>query len=142
MSYLAQGDSDFLNSIGISAMKIIISVCLFTLILSGCVSAPTPEMVKNANYGTPPDKDNLKEFARKRLRDQGYLDPNNTEIENCDEPRQTWQKGAQYTDMSNFDSRETIFGYAFSCDVNAPNAFGGKTGFKRVSFFTPGPKVR
>ena len=98
------------------------AICITTS-LTGCQSLPTMEQMKVADYGSAPDSEKSKTWAKEKIKST-LLDPYSAVIQ-CDNPR----KGAANILF------EVQYGYLLACTVNAKNSFGAYTGAKDRNFW-------
>ena len=107
-------------------------IVIFTLLLSGCMSAPTKQQTDSANYGPVP---NNHETTIKNSLQYILKDPSSAVVQRITKPRKEW--------FLNPENLNTKFDYAWlSCAlINAKNSFGGFTGAKQYVFFIKNNKV-
>lgn len=90
-------------------------------LLSACISAPSEEDIRNADYGPPPR--NYQATIGQFL--DGYLrDPMSAQVRYVAGPAQNW---------SNFMG-DRVFGWGVCYSINARNAYGGYTGARLYYF--------
>lgn len=107
-------------------MKIkIFSFFLISLLVSGCVTAPTQDEIGNYDYGDYPKdyKKIIESYLNNVLKD-----PDSKKIEYLNTPEKNWFK------LSPLLGGVTKSGYVVCAYVNAKNGFGGYTG-KNISYF-------
>jgi hypothetical protein len=110
------------------ALKLIV-VCA-ALCAAGCTTAPSPDVLASADYGTFPSNylDVIHAYQETRLKD-----PSSAQTKVVIEPRKAWAKW----------NNQTVYGYRTCIAVNAKNSFGAFTGPKLTSvFFRDGRLLR
>lgn len=109
-------------------MKSIILIMLFFLV--GCVTAPTSEQLRNADYGTYPfnHEETIKNYMALRLKD-----PTSAIYTFGRQPRSMWAGGGL--------SGPIQYGYGACAHINAKNSFGGYTGAKEYFFLIKNDQI-
>jgi len=101
----------------------IVGICILGIgllgFLEGCATAPTPEQLANADYGTYPA--NYEEIVKSYFSPK-LFDPYSAQYRFIQTPYQGWLSSSKF-------SRGT-FGYIVKVGVNAKNRFGGYVGEK------------
>ena len=98
-------------------MKTTITI-LTILLLSACVTLPSPTQEKEADYGPFPE--NYQDIARDYLMAE-LRDPSSIEIKNTSQPIKQWI-GDKLTGIK--------YGYLVCVQVNSKNLLGNLTGFR------------
>lgn len=100
-------------------MKTLIAIA--SLLISGCVSAPTAGEMSSADFGPPPTnyEASVREYLSTTLKD-----PYSYDLKFLFQPRKDW---------SGLGGRKQ-FGYAVCANLNAKNSFGAYSGFKLTYF--------
>ncbi|HDS0941049.1 TPA: hypothetical protein QDZ12_004349 [Pseudomonas putida] len=89
-------------------------------VIAGCASAPTPEQIASADYGTPIDQSQA-EARVKEYFDGVLKDPDSAKYKFS--PIQK-----SHIVSSAWEGRQLYAGYVMTVKVNAKNSYGGYTG--------------
>lgn len=113
-------------------MRLLLSL-LVTLLLAGCVAAPTQEEISHADYGNPVTQEAavhaVKQYFLGRLKD-----PESAQYRFGTVAQNYWIGSV-------FEGRKLTAGYSIKVDVNAKNSYGGYVGFKSYTFLVHNNKV-
>lgn len=102
-------------------MKNLASVLLLSLLLTACATAPTPDQLRNADYG--PEIQDYKEVVKDRMK-KFLKDPSSATYEFSPiGPRKGWAGGGL--------SGPVQYGYIVCATINAKNSFGAYVGAKK-----------
>ena len=115
-------------------MRFFNTVLMFfvVLLLTACQTPPPkPEVIKSANYGMKPSKEQMvaaaKQYMSKRL-----FDPYSA-MYSCSTPVKSWITAGAGSE-GNVQYNKTYFGYSSACTINARNRLGGYTGDEEYLF--------